>query len=464
MKAIFLIIIILLSIWAIRVGIPPGPYLVLLAFLAIFPLVLIFLKKNLVNALLLWFPAILFRFGNIPLPLLPDLPPHRILWLSIFLFFLAELALKQRKIIYGITKIEIAMLVLCVYIVFSMIFAGTIYKEGQGLFINTFLSGYLLPFSIFFLARNTIDSEKEIKKVFIFFSIIGLYLGITGIFEYFQVSSLVFPRYIMGHRGDIGVAKGPFLLPAVNGTVLGMIFYIVLYLFMQETKKWVKFFHGITIILMLTTLFFTYNRASWLGLALSSLLLPVFFPQMRRMFIIVLLAILLIVAFTQVRVVEKQRVEERIAHMNPIYDRINIYGTVWKMFLEKPVFGFGFNTFMAYSPEYVHKIEGIPYRGWEDKINIHDTWAGILVELGLVGLGLFIFIIFYILKISINLYRRLPSGVFLGKGLVTVFLGFFVVFAVAIQFVEMHFFIFANSLFFLIAGIIVGLNQRVQNK
>lgn len=463
MKAIFLIIIVLLGIWAFRVGIPPGPYLVLLVFLAALPLVLIFLKKNLVNALLLWFLAVLFaEFGVIALPLLPDLPPHRILWISIFLIFLSELALKQRKIISGIIKIEIAMLILCVYIIFSMIVAGTIYKEGHGLVLNTFLSAYLVPFSIFFLAKNILDNEQKIKKIFIFFSIIGFYLGITGIFEYFNIRQLVFPRYIMIRHVGIhwGQARGPFLQAAVNGTVLGMIFFITVYLIRQNYKKWAKSFLLISAILILTSLFLTYTRASWLGFILSSLLVSIFFPQMRKVFLAGILAVALIVTFTQSGLIEKERVEERVSAASSVYDRINLYGAAWKMFLKKPVLGFGFNTFRDYSPKYLHTIKGIPFRGWEEHLSLHDTLASILVELGLIGLGLFILIIFYILKISINLYRRLPSGVFLGKGLVAVFWGIFVVFAVNIQFIEMRFFMFPNSLFFLLAGIIVGLNQR----
>lgn len=473
MKAIFLIAIVSLGVWASYTGLPTERFFVLCALLTVFP-VLIFLKRNLLAGLILWFLLVMFGevIGNIQVPLLPDWPPQRILWVSIFFIFLLELALGQRKIAFGITKIEIAMLLLCVYIISSTIISGTFYKEGQGPFLNTFLSAYLLPFSMFFLARNIIDGEKEIKKVFIFFSIIGLYLGITGVFEYFQIRELVFPRYIMHPYMGIhfGHARGPFLSAAVNGAILGMIFYMTIHLLFNSNKKWMKFFLSITVLFLMITLLFTLNRASWLGFLLSSLVVPIFFPRMRKILLISIFAVTLVFTFTKTGLIGKQHVETRVTEkvrerataMSSVYDRMNLYGTAWRMFIEKPIFGFGFNTFMEYSPKYVRPMEGIPFLGWEDQIGLHDTWVGIIVEQGLVGFGLFIFIVFNITKAGLDLYQKLPPRSFLSRELAAVFFGMSIVFFVGFQFSDSRFFIFPNSLYFLIAGIVVGLSQRVQ--
>ncbi len=460
-------------------GIPPIPLLTVYGLLAIAPLILIILKKDLVNGLLLWFFLVLFGFGTLPLPMLPDISPDRMIWLALFLIFFSEIALKQRKILSGDMKIEIAMILLCVYILFSMIIAGTIYKEGHGIALNTFLSGYVVPFSIFFLAKNIVDDDRKIKKIFIFFVIVGFYLGITGIFEHFKLNYLVFPSYIMypGVGTHWGRARGPFVQASVNGTVLGVIFFIAFYLLFQKYKKWVRIFFSISIIFMLAALLFTYTRACWLAFLLASLVIPVFFPRMRKMFMASVLA-MLIVIFTQFsleqfktsthsesRFFERdtstvEEITERVTSINPIYSRINLYGASWRMFREKPFFGFGFNTFQEVSPQYFSTIKGIPYMQFG--LNSHDTLSGVLVELGLVGLSFIVFIIFYILKISTRLYYQLPPGVFSGKGLVAIFWGVSIVFFINIQFIEMKLFQFPNALFFLMVGIIVGLYQRQQ--
>ena len=479
MKFALVAIIVLISILAIYMGIPSIPLFTVYWLFAIIPLILIILKKDLVNGLLLWFLLILFKeFGRIPLPMLPDISLERMIWLALFFIFFSEIALKQRKILPGDMKIEIAMFLFCMLILFSMIGVGTIYKEGHGLKLNYLLNGYAIPFSIFFLAKNIVDDEHKIRKIFIFFTIIGLYLGITGVFEHFRLDFLVFPRYIMRSAEGIhwGQARGPFVQAGVNGLVIGMIFYISLYLFIRAYKRWTKFLLIISIIFMLTTLLFTYNRASWIGFLLSSLLIPIFFPQMRKMFMVSVLAMLIVIfslvsleqfktsPHSQSELAElgtKEAVAQRFTSKGSIYARINLYGVAWRMFLEKPILGFGFDTFQDVSPKYFHKIKGIPFN-IKEGIAIHNTLAIILVELGLLGLSIFIFIIFYILKISIGLYRRLPPGVFLGKGLVVIFGGVFIFYFMGMLVREVHYTMFPNSIFFLLVGIIFGLNQRLQ--
>ena len=479
MKVILLITIVLLSIWAAYNFIHPTLLLTLYAFIVIAPLLVIFIKKNLFNGLLLWFVLVLFKeFGRIRIPLLPDFPPERIVWLLLFLLFFTEVAFKQRRLVQGGLKIEIAMVLLCVYILFSMIVTGTIYKEGHGLFISTFLSSYAIPFSIFFFAKNIVDDEHKIKKIFVFFTIISFYLGLTGIFEHFELKSLVFPKYIMIPYAGVhfGRARGPFLNASVNGTVLGIIFFMTFYLLFQRYKKWVKFLFVTSIILMVLTIFFTLTRACWLSFLISLFIIPVFFPQLRKIFIavFVIMMVVFISVSTQLdfnlqlttnpereylfgKHTFTEKITGRFSAVNPIYARINLYGAVWQMFLEKPIFGFGFNTFGEVSPKYFHTIKGIPY----EIVNVpHDTWSGILAELGLVGLGLIFFIIFYILLVSIRSYRCLPREGFSGKGLVAVFWGATVVYLINIEFIQMRFFLFVNSLFFLMSGIIVGLYQR----
>ena len=69
------------------------------------------------------------------------------------------------------------------------------------------------------------DDKDKIRKVFMFFAVIGLYLHVTAIFEHFQLRSLVFPKYIMNSNIGIhwGRARGPFLSGSINGAVMGIV-------------------------------------------------------------------------------------------------------------------------------------------------------------------------------------------------------------------------------------------------
>lgn len=424
-------------------------------------LFIVFISKDLTNGLLLWLSALLL-FGSwkmIEIPMFPDFPLDRIIWIIIFMVFFVEIAIRRRQLL-PITKIEMMMILFCIVCLISMVKAGTIYKAGHGLVLRNFLNGYAVPFSIFFIGRNIFDNEQKIRKLFQFLLIIGIYLALTGIFEHFHFTSLVFPRYIMDP--DVGIhfgrARGPFVQAAANGTVLGMLFFISIYLVIHKPKILYKIFYGILIALMSITIFFTYTRAVWLGFFLSLLIIPLFYQRVRKVFFLTYFILIIIVFFNWSNVKSEDRTVGGVTAIGPVYDRINLYSASLNMFIERPILGFGFNTFREVSPEYFHKVSGIPFTGVG--LGIHDTLAGILVELGLVGLIPLLLIFFYVFRHSLKLYRSLYSKPFLGKGLVVTFWGISVVFFVNIQFIEMRNFQFPNSLFFLLAGILVGLNQR----
>jgi len=480
-------VICLISIFAFYNLMHPIALLILYGFLAIFPLMVILIKKNLFNGLLLWFVFVLFNyFGKISLPKLPDIKPERLVWVSIFGIFLSEIVFKKRKNVLGIGRIEIAMFLLSVLILVSMINAETVYVNERGLALSTLLSGFVVPFSIFFLAKNIVDEGKKIRRLFIFFSIIGLYLGLTGIFEHFKMHSLVFPSYIYNPNVGIhlGRSRGPFLNAGTNGMVICTIFFMVFYLLKHDCKKWMKVYLGITMISMLITLLFTFTRSAWLSFIVSVPIIPIFFRKTRVAFACAVFALILIIpVYKQLQTMEgssdvntqlsarhllrsdaelKDKLVGRAANLGPVYLRLNLYGAAWWMFLEKPFFGFGFGTFKEASPAYWHKIEGVPYLAYGKGLSNHDTLAGILVELGLIGLSLVIFIIVMILRESIKLYHSLPSEGFLAKKFVAIFWGMFIIFGATSQFMDTRLFIFSNSLFFMMAGIIAGMYQRYQ--
>ena len=73
---------------------------------------------------------------------------------------------------------------------------------------------------------------------------------------------------------------------------------------------------------------------------------------------------------------------------------------------------------------------------------------------------MFLFLMAQIIIVSVKLYRRLPGGIFAGKGLVVIFWGMIIAFFINMQLRQMRLFMFPSALFFLMAGIICGLYQR----
>ncbi|MHA1341454.1 MAG: O-antigen ligase family protein [Promethearchaeota archaeon] len=458
--SILLITAILIGIIAAFIGISPIILFGIYGIIVIFPSVFILFNKDLLYGLLIWFLLVLLArtIGKIDLPMYPDVELYRIILVIIILIFLLQISLKKRMTL-PITEIETMMILFSIVCLISMIKVGNIYKGG-GLELRNFLNGYAIPFSIFFLAKNIVDSEKKIKIIFQFFLILGIYLTFTGIFEHFHLAALVYPRYIMNPNVGIhwGRARGPFVQAAVNGTVLGMIFWASIYLIIYKQEKLSRIFYGIPIAIIPISIFFTYTRACWLGFIFSILIASLFHPKLRKIFLFIFFLVLIIFIFNRPNIMSKSRAVDRIRDSNPIYDRLNLYATSLNMFLDKPLFGIGFDNFKRFSYKYSNKIRGIPYIFIDSQ---HDTLVSILVELGLVGLIPLLLIFFYIFRYSIQLYRHFHNNSFLGKGLVAIFWAISTVFVINMQFIQMRFFLFANCIFFLFGGIIAGLDQRI---
>jgi hypothetical protein len=418
MKTILWVTIIIIGVIGIFIEIPLMVLLLFYIIVALGPWIIVLLKEDLTSGLFIWIFLVLFSgaVGKINLPMFPDIDLYRAMWIFLILVFLVQIALKERELL-PVTKAEIMMILFCAICLISMIKAETIFERGHGFVLRDFLNGYAIPFSIFFLAKNLIDDQQKIRKLFQFLFLIGIYLVFTGFFEHLHITSLVFPRYIMDPNVGIhwGRVRGPFLQAAVYGTVLGIILVISIYLVMNKQGKLSKVLYGIPILLMPTTIFFTYTRACWLGCILSISIIPIFHPRLRKIFFFGLFTLLIIVVLNWSNVMSQDRTIGGIGAVKPVYSRINLYGASFKMFLEKPIFGFGFNTFRDVSSEYFYKIRGIPF--FDLGLAPHDTLFSILVELGIVGITILFLIFFYVFKHSVILFRQLPSDLFLGKSI-----------------------------------------------
>jgi O-antigen ligase len=137
------------------------------------------------------------------------------------------------------------------------------------------------------------------------------------------------------------------------------------------------------------------------------------------------------------------------------------------MLLERPLFGYGYGTFQEAKKEYLLRNEMFSVSDdsfIEEKAGFHDTYMGILLDLGLLGFGLYLFIIFYILSSCMRLYIKSPQGEFLGKDFAVISFGIFLVLLIKIQSSDLRYFIFPNCIFFSMAGIVAGLSQRISQR
>ena len=432
-------------------------------------LIFIFLitNRDFTQGIYIWLLSVLFfKYMKINMSglILPDISLERILFVILVTMFIFEVLVNKRRL-FSPTGIEYSMLLFLLAAILSMIFKGVILKEYERLQIGELLTGYIYPFVIFFVSKNVYDTAYKREGFIKFIILIGLYLSFTAIFEHFRISELVFPRYIMDPSFGIhfGRARGPFAMAAANGTVLGFVFLSCFYfLFNYKGISLWKSCSSILLILTPVALFFTYTRGPWVACLLGFIVLLVFSKSNRKKilllaFILLCIAGLLCLFFTLDRDTA-DNIYMRIHEKEPIYDRLNLYTAYINMFMEHPFFGIGFGRFLTYVEDYIVNTYGkysFPLSG----IAIHDSFTGILAEMGLSGLILILTVYFLILSKAIKLYKRFAASERDNSVFVVVFLGFMTVYLVNSIFTGMRYFEFVNSLFFIFAGAICRMEK-----
>jgi O-antigen ligase len=145
---------------------------------------------------------------------------------------------------------------------------------------------------------------------------------------------------------------------------------------------------------------------------------------------------------------------ERLHDQQNITFRINLYDAGFKMFAERPMFGWGMNSTPSHLPEYLYE--------YNDKVFVHNSYLEILIEQGIVGLALYIMIFFHCFKIGTPIYRfrNKSTNMLIDADFILYWRVFLVVYLVNGMFVVMNY-QFINALIFTIAGIISSAEIRL---
>jgi len=446
--------------------------LILLGFLFIGGVLLLFLiSRNFTAGIYLWLLAVLFfKYNRITIEgsMLPDFSIDRMLFVMLMFIFAAEALVRKRRI-FSFTAIEYSMFLFCAFAVMSMIYSGFIIKEGGRLRIGELLTGFILPFFMFFAAKNTYDTYEKREGFIKFMIAVGLYLSFTAVFEHFRIEQLVFPKFILdpGFGIHMGRARGPFGQAAVNGTVLGFALASSAYFTFnyRRSRLW-RFFSFALLVLTPAAIFFTYTRAAWLGaLAGFAIIMTVGLKEKQKAAAIVLTLLCIAVVLGASFFMDTSSAElalDRTRDQSPVYDRLNLYIASINMFASSPLSGVGFGKFSDNAPDYFENVSGIPYQ--DSEIKQHDTFTAVLAEMGLAGISLILCIFISILSKSIKLYRRLSVSNSAERRLVVIFWGFMAVYIVNSVFIEMRYFEFVNAIFFVFAGLICRREMEYADK
>jgi O-antigen ligase len=322
--------------------------------------------------------------------------------------------------------------------------------------------GYVFPSLIYWFARQSHLSEKTVVSVQGFLAFFGLYLALTGIFEMTGQWSLVFPRYIADPNIGLhyGRARGPMVQSVSYGLYVGvcLIALLIWTLRFGRGGKLALFF-GIPLLLAAVAL--TLTRSVWLGTALalfvfSALILR---DSWRKLALCGMLGAALLVAVTKSdTLLGFEREGSSESTRSSAESRASFAYVSWKMFLDRPMLGFGFGQFPQAKWPYLDDRTSDLNLETIRPLSHHNTYLSLLVELGLVGFTLYMLLLASWARGAWRLYRGERRLAWVqAYGALT--LCALATYAVQMMFHEVSYTSIDNSLIFMLGGITVGLTH-----
>ncbi len=330
--------------------------------------------------------------------------------------------------------------------------------------------GYVFPTCLYFIARQATLTERRVEGLWIFLVLFGTYLGFTGVMEMTQQWWAVWPRYIADPLAGSGLHFGRARGPMIQSVSFGFYCSVCLCAACLCFARWGwrgKLLALPAAGLLLAAAVLTHTRSVWIGTAfvLGLIMWYCFRDPLRKVLIgAAVVGLLCVVALKFDSLVGFQR-EGTVEDTKTSAECRTAFAIVsWQMFLDRPIFGFGFGNFPEAKYPYLDSL-----RDYDMVMELirplihHNTYLDILTELGAVGLALYLGVLVGWGRRSWQLIHqaRFPSWS-RAQGILT--LGCLGSYAIQMLFHEVTFTSIDNSLMYLLAGVSAGLtNPKLQD-
>lgn len=275
--------------------------------------------------------------------------------------------------------------------------------------------------SIFFLFVNNINGVTQFKKLVRILILIATIAGAYGIFQH--LTRIDFFGNVKYLEKSFARSPGFFNSPQTFGNyillVLPVVFGLSSYSNSRKEKRWLQL-AGVVILL---AIIFSYGRAVWLGL-IGGLIFMAILRSKKFILSIstaVIVGSLLLIFMPSSRF--SRRVVETFKSRRPIGDRIYFWKGSLRIIRDYPITGVGWEGFRLVYPKYK------PAKGRQLVSHAHNNFVDVAVDSGLLGLGMFLWLLATIYKVGFHIFKELGEGYF--KGIAWGFLGSFTAFLIA---------------------------------
>ncbi len=366
-------------------------------------------------------------------PINMSLPTEPFIFLAMCVFLLKLLS--ERRFDKEVLKHPVS---ICIYVYLGWLLLTSLVSEMPIVSFKYLLTRLWFICCFYFLVTQFVADEKNIVKYILAyvlgFSIVILYTLANHAPSYFShdTSYLVMQPFFRDHT-SYGAALA-LLIPAM---------FVVLKRGRNDFS--IKFFNVLLLGLLCIGLLFSYTRAAWAGIIAVFALWVVLKLRIKikNIILVTLVATVMIAPFYNDIIYKMSKNTEvsstdflshiksmsNIASDDSNMERINRWKCAFRMFLEKPITGFGPGTYMFLYAPFQHSEDRTKIStNAADLGNAHSEYLGLLADAGLIGSLSFIAILITVLVVGFNLYNRTKNELtketvlFLLLGLITYYL------------------------------------------
>jgi O-antigen ligase len=415
-----------------------------------------------VLAVLLFLLAAFLRFA-LPVPFLP-VDPFLLAFAGVFASAAIGIARRVNRL-PQLGAVEAAMVLYLLWNFGSAIVPHTypagVPIVGEELAVWRFiLTGTMIPFVLYGVGRFVFDREPAQRRLLWFVLGLAAYSALVSVMQFHGPTALIWPRFIVENPGWDIRAVGVLDQPVVNGLILIVGFVVALHLAHQSPAHLSRRAGAYAVAAVATyAIYLTHTRAIWLAFAVVLIAGAVLARGWRPGFLTGLGAVVLGIGANWSDLVSADREAGGVASAGEVKDRLNSLATSLWAVQERPLAGWGIGRFAPVNT-YHHQQWSADVE-WSRGYGIasHFNELGIAVELGLVGLGLWLAVLTLVVRRLVMAVKLLPDASAAG-GLALVALFSFIVLLVTGATVDLRFLVFPAALVMLLVGSAVGSADR----
>jgi len=288
-------------------------------------------------------------------------------------------------------------LLLAIAILYALGSAVAAHTIGNGADLLALIDQFgVTPYLAFLLAPSVFAHERDRNLLLGLLVAIGAYLGTTAIFESLGPHALVFPRYIVHVDAALpeGRAGGPFQSPVSNGFSTFACGVAACMALTRWRGAWARAFAVFALVVCMYGCFLTLERGVWIAAMAGTAAAALVTRRGRRLVAPAACTCALVIGGgLTLSPALASKVSGRVGYKVSVWDRENQTAAGLRMVAAKPLLGFGWQRFISDNQEYFRQASSYPMTGYstpERPIPLHDTYLAYAVELGLVGLALWL--------------------------------------------------------------------------